>query len=439
MPAASTRCFRTTSWPGASCGSGGDITVERRSAHPDDPAGCTSSTCCRPSRRNTVDLDVGVPARGLHGEAYRGHIFWDELFIFPFLNFHIPEITRALLLYRYRRLPEARLTAQDEGHRGAMYPWQSGSERPRGEPGPAPQPALGPLDARQHLPAAPRQCGHRLQRLAVLRRPRATASSCRSTAPRCCSRSRGSGPASPSFNEQTGRYEIRGVMGPDEFHDAYPWRDEPGLDNNAYTNVMAAWVLRRALEVLQLLPARPARRARPPARPRPERAGDAGTRSAARCASRSTRTASSASSRATTRWRSSTGRLPRQVRRHPSPGPHPRGRGRQREPLQGVQAGRRADAVLPVLGRRAAATCSARWATPFDAETIPQTIDYYLPAHLARLDAEPGRPLLGAGAQRPGAVVAAVQRGAGQRRRGRPGRHHAPRASTSAPWPAPST
>ena len=43
-------------------------------------------------------------------------------------------------------------------------------------------------------------------------------------------------------------------MGPDEYHDGYPGRDEPGLDNNAYTNVMAAWVLCRALETLELLP-----------------------------------------------------------------------------------------------------------------------------------------------------------------------------------------
>jgi trehalose/maltose hydrolase-like predicted phosphorylase len=42
-------------------------------------------------------------------------------------------------------------------------------------------------------------------------------------------------------------------MGPDEFHDRYPWRDEPGLDNNAYTNLMAAWALRRACDVLDLL------------------------------------------------------------------------------------------------------------------------------------------------------------------------------------------
>jgi trehalose/maltose hydrolase-like predicted phosphorylase len=44
--------------------------------------------------RNSIDLDVGVPARGWHGEAYRGHIFWDELFIFPYLNLRIPTLTR---------------------------------------------------------------------------------------------------------------------------------------------------------------------------------------------------------------------------------------------------------------------------------------------------------------------------------------------------------
>jgi trehalose/maltose hydrolase-like predicted phosphorylase len=77
---------------------------------------------------HTIDLDVGVPARGLHGEAYRGHIFWDELFVFPFLNLRFPELTRALLRYRARRLPEARHAARAAGYQGAMYPWQSGSD-----------------------------------------------------------------------------------------------------------------------------------------------------------------------------------------------------------------------------------------------------------------------------------------------------------------------
>ena len=62
---------------------------------------------------NSIDRDVGIPARGWHGEAYRGHVFWDELFIFPFLTLRFPMLCRALLLYRYRRLPEARRSARE--------------------------------------------------------------------------------------------------------------------------------------------------------------------------------------------------------------------------------------------------------------------------------------------------------------------------------------
>ena len=65
---------------------------------------------------NSEDLDIGVPARGLHGEAYRGHIFWDELFIFPVLNLRLPTVTRSLLRYRYRRLLEARRAAKLAGY-----------------------------------------------------------------------------------------------------------------------------------------------------------------------------------------------------------------------------------------------------------------------------------------------------------------------------------
>jgi trehalose/maltose hydrolase-like predicted phosphorylase len=62
-----------------------------------------------------VERDVGAPARGLHGEGYRGHIFWDELFVFPFLNLRFPELTREPLLYRHRRLPAARRAARARG------------------------------------------------------------------------------------------------------------------------------------------------------------------------------------------------------------------------------------------------------------------------------------------------------------------------------------
>ncbi|HEQ72594.1 MAG TPA: beta-phosphoglucomutase family hydrolase, partial [Spirochaetia bacterium] len=73
-------------------------------------------------------IDAGLPARGLHGEAYRGHVFWDELFVFPFYNLHFPRITRALLMYRYRRLDAARKNARGAGYRGAMYPWQTADD-----------------------------------------------------------------------------------------------------------------------------------------------------------------------------------------------------------------------------------------------------------------------------------------------------------------------
>jgi trehalose/maltose hydrolase-like predicted phosphorylase len=56
------------------------------------------------------------------------------------------------------------------------------------------------------------------------------------------------------FNPERGRYEIHGVMGPDEFHEKYPGADEGGLRNNAYTNVMVAWLCGVAGELLSLLP-----------------------------------------------------------------------------------------------------------------------------------------------------------------------------------------
>ena len=71
------------------------------------------------------NIDAGITARGLHGEAYRGHIFWDELFILPLYALHFKGAARAMLMYRYRRLDAARAYAKQHGRRGAMFPWQS--------------------------------------------------------------------------------------------------------------------------------------------------------------------------------------------------------------------------------------------------------------------------------------------------------------------------
>ncbi len=201
---------------------------------------------------NSIGLDIGVPARGWTGEAYQGHVFWDELFIFPFFNYRMPEITRALLMYRYRRLGEARAAARSAGCRGAMFPWQSGSDgreetqafnlNPRSQRWVRDNSYL-----QRHVGSAvafnvwqyfqvtnDTEFLHFYGAELILDIALFWSSLAK-------------------FDDRHGRYEIRGVMGPDEFHEGYPDAPAPGLDNNAYTNLMAVWVLCRALDVLQAL------------------------------------------------------------------------------------------------------------------------------------------------------------------------------------------
>jgi alpha,alpha-trehalose phosphorylase len=69
---------------------------------------------------------TGVPAKGLTGEAYEGHYFWDtEIYLLPFLTYTSPCIARNLLAFRYKMLPQARARARELGHRGAMFPWRT--------------------------------------------------------------------------------------------------------------------------------------------------------------------------------------------------------------------------------------------------------------------------------------------------------------------------
>jgi len=58
-----------------------------------------------------------------------------------------------------------------------------------------------------------------------------------------------------SWDDSLGRYHITGVVGPDEFHDGYPWSPDPGVTDNAYTNVMASWLLCHAQDLTELLTA----------------------------------------------------------------------------------------------------------------------------------------------------------------------------------------
>ena len=68
-----------------------------------------------------------VCAKGLSGEGYEGHYFWDtEAYILPVLLHTQPEIARRLLEYRYSILPNARARARELGHeKGALYPWRT--------------------------------------------------------------------------------------------------------------------------------------------------------------------------------------------------------------------------------------------------------------------------------------------------------------------------
>jgi alpha,alpha-trehalase len=210
-----------------------------------------------PSR--AVDLDAGLPARGLHGEAYRGHIFWDELFVFPVLNLRSPAATRSLLRYRYRRLPEARRAAREAGYAGAMFPWQSGSDG-REE---SQQLHLNPVSGRWN-PDASARAHHIGIAVAynVWQYYQVTgdleyliengAEMLVEIARFWISRAQ----FDPTHDDGRGRYVIRGVIGPDEFHSGYPDRPYDGIDNNAYTNVMAVWVVVRALDAIDALPLR---------------------------------------------------------------------------------------------------------------------------------------------------------------------------------------
>jgi trehalose/maltose hydrolase-like predicted phosphorylase len=199
------------------------------------------------SAANPADERVSIAARALTGDDYRGHVFWDtEIYLLPFYALTWPEAARALLMYRFRTLDAARAKAAGMGWRGALYAWESadtGAET-------TPEHAIGP--DRQVLDIL---CGKQEQHIsadvayAVWQYWQATgdegflldagAEILLETGRFWSSRAR---------PEADGYHHIRGVIGPDEYHEQ--------IDDNAFTNVMARWNIRRALDVAALLRAR---------------------------------------------------------------------------------------------------------------------------------------------------------------------------------------
>ncbi len=192
------------------------------------------------SAANPADERVSIGARGLTGDDYHGHVFWDtEIYLLPFYVFTWPEAARALLMYRFRTIDGARQKAAQQGWRGAMYAWEladTGAEA-------TPEQVVGPDGEIIDI-----LCGKQEQHItadiayAVWQYWQATedvdflldagAEILLETGRFWSSR------AQP---ERDGYCHVRNVIGPDEYHEH--------IDDNAYTNVMARWNIRRALEV----------------------------------------------------------------------------------------------------------------------------------------------------------------------------------------------
>ena len=198
------------------------------------------------------DIDAGITARGLHGEAYRGHIFWDELFILPFYDIHFPDTAKSMLMYRYNRLEKAREYAKEYGYKGAMFPWQSGS------------------DGREetqiiHLNPVSGEWGDdysSLQRHVSLAVAYNIYQYMHVTEDKEFIDNYGAEmfieicrfwESKSELNPETGKYSIDKVMGPDEFHESYPESHEGGLRDNAYTNIMASWMFGKSETVIDFL------------------------------------------------------------------------------------------------------------------------------------------------------------------------------------------
>ncbi|MBD2461377.1 beta-phosphoglucomutase [Oscillatoria sp. FACHB-1407] len=192
------------------------------------------------------DDRVSIPAKTLSGFAYRGHIFWDtEIFLLPCLNLTQPALARNLLTYRYHSLPGARRKAQTQGYEGAMYAWESaetGDEvTPTWVPGPDGKGLVRiwcgdiELHINTDIAYAIWHYWHVTGDDAWMRMYGAEI--ILDTAVFWGSRA--------EWNPSHQRFEIRNVIGPDEYHEQ--------VDNNAFTNRMVQWHLQIAFETLEWL------------------------------------------------------------------------------------------------------------------------------------------------------------------------------------------
>ena len=181
--------------------------------------------------------EAAVGARGLTGPGYRGHVFWDaDTYVLPYLAATHPAAARAMLEYRLRRLPAARAEAARRGCAGARFPWESAHTGDDVTP-PYARDRTGRIipirtgAMEEHITAQVAWAAHTY--LAWTGDEAFAAGPGREllveTARYWASRIR---------LDPDGAGHLYGVIGPDEYH-------EP-VDDNAFTNIMARWNLRRA-------------------------------------------------------------------------------------------------------------------------------------------------------------------------------------------------
>jgi trehalose/maltose hydrolase-like predicted phosphorylase len=188
----------------------------------------------------TDQREAVVGARGLTGRAYRGHVFWDaDVFVLPFLAATHPPAARAMLAYRLGRLPAARAAAAELGRAGARFPWESADDgvdvTPRSTAwldGQVLPILTGELQ--EHITAdVAWAANHYLAWTGDRGFARGDARTLLIDTARYW-RSRVS-------YDADGAAHLLGVMGPDEYH--------APVDDNAFTNGMVRWNLRRAAEL----------------------------------------------------------------------------------------------------------------------------------------------------------------------------------------------
>ncbi|MGC8901722.1 MAG: glycoside hydrolase family 65 protein [Fervidobacterium sp.] len=183
---------------------------------------------------------VSIGARGLHGEGYKGHVFWDtEIFMFPFFLYSLPEHAKNLLLYRYYTLPGARKNAQANGYKGAQFPWESADDGTEVTPKWGEDYLGNPVriwtgEEEYHINAD----------IAVALVHYFTVTDdeqfMKDYGVEMLMETGRFWVSRVEYNEKQDRYEINKVIGPDEFHEH--------VNNNVYTNYLAKWNILKAVD-----------------------------------------------------------------------------------------------------------------------------------------------------------------------------------------------